>query len=76
MTAEQFAYWLQGFSELNGGPPTAAQWASVKEHLATVFGKVTPPVDTAADMDVRERVLRRIKPDTIARTRLRDTLIC
>lgn len=40
----QFAYWLQGFSELNDEPPTPEQWQSIKEHLATVFKKVTPPL--------------------------------
>jgi len=40
----QFAYWLQGFSELNADPPTPEQWQSIKEHLATVFNKVTPPL--------------------------------
>lgn len=44
MTSEQFAYWLQGYSELNDGPPTKAQWKSIREHLALVFHKVTPPV--------------------------------
>ena len=44
MTAEQFAYWLQGFGELNDGVPSEAQWASIKEHLAQVFVKKTPPV--------------------------------
>ena len=44
MTAEQFAYWLQGFAELNEAPPTAEQWQSIREHLATVFVKVTPPL--------------------------------
>jgi hypothetical protein len=45
VTAEQFAYWLNGFVELESGkPPTDAQWQAVKEHLATVFRKVTPPV--------------------------------
>lgn len=44
MTAEQFAYWFQGFVELNGSPPTEAQWQSIREHLQTVFQKVTPPV--------------------------------
>ena len=44
MTPEQFAYWLQGFAELQQEPPTAEQWKSVKEHLATVFIKVTPPI--------------------------------
>ena len=45
MTAEQFAYWLQGFSELNDGEaPSPAQWSSIQDHLKLVFTKVTPPV--------------------------------
>lgn len=45
MTPEQFAYWLQGFAELSGvAIPTVEQWQSIREHLATVFEKVTPPV--------------------------------
>lgn len=44
MTAEQFAYWFQGFAELSETPPTQAQWDSMREHVATVFKKVTPPV--------------------------------
>lgn len=42
MTAEQFAYWLQGFSELNPGQPSEEQWQAIRDHLATVFDKVTP----------------------------------
>lgn len=42
MTAEQFAYWLQGYAELNEEPPTPEQWKSIREHLARVFNKVTP----------------------------------
>ena len=45
MTSEQFVYWLQGFIELNGGKlPTKEQWASIEDHLKTVFHKVTPTV--------------------------------
>lgn len=46
MTPEQFAYWLQGFAELTEGQaqPSPAQWQAIKDHLATVFGKVTPQV--------------------------------
>lgn len=44
MTTEQFAYWLQGFAELSGERPTVEQWQSVREHLATVFNKVTPEI--------------------------------
>ncbi len=46
MTAEQFTYWLQGFFEMS--PPgvvlTAEQSKMIREHLATVFQKVTPPL--------------------------------
>ncbi|CAM3214990.1 hypothetical protein [Pseudomonas fluorescens] len=46
MTSEQFAYWLQGFVELNPTleRPTPEQWKSIAEHLKTVFVKITPPV--------------------------------
>jgi hypothetical protein len=45
MTEQQFTYWLQGFAELSGDtPPTKAQWKSIREHLATVFVKVTPKI--------------------------------
>lgn len=44
MNSEQFAFWLQGFIELNGSEPTAEQWQSIKDHLKTVFVKVTPEV--------------------------------
>lgn len=44
MTPEQFTYWLQGFVELHGEMPSEAQWKSIKEHLQTVFAKVTPQV--------------------------------
>jgi hypothetical protein len=43
MTASAYCYWLQGFIELHGELPTATQWASIKEHLALVFTKVTKP---------------------------------
>lgn len=47
MNENQFAYWLQGFAELSGdAPPSKAQWKSIREHLALVFNKVTPPVQT------------------------------
>jgi hypothetical protein len=43
MTAEQFAYWLQGFTELTqSAQPTPEQWKSINDHLKTVFVKVTP----------------------------------
>ena len=43
MTPEQFCYWLQGRAELRPDDvPTAEEWQSIREHLATVFHKVTP----------------------------------
>lgn len=48
MTAEQFAYWLNGFIELTEWKqPTPEQWKSICEHVGTVFEKVTPPVSEA-----------------------------
>lgn len=46
MTPEAFAYWLQGFAELNPSleQPTPEPWRSITEHLKTVFVKVTPEV--------------------------------
>jgi hypothetical protein len=55
MDALQFAYWLQGYSELGGDTPTAQQWAAIKGHLALVFKKVTPPVQ-AAPSDLLRRL--------------------
>lgn len=42
MTAEQFAYWLQGFSEITSKVPTDVQWKIIQDHLQLVFKKVTP----------------------------------
>lgn len=42
MTAEQFAYWLQGFSEVGNKGPTEEQWKIIQDHLALVFKKLTP----------------------------------
>lgn len=42
MTAEQFAYWLQGFAEIRGEAPTRDEWKIIQDHLQTVFIKITP----------------------------------
>ena len=52
MTPEQFCYWLNGYTELSNSPPNLVQWESIKQHLATVFTKVTPPVFTMPDRTV------------------------
>jgi hypothetical protein len=45
MNAQEFCYWLQGSSELNPEwVPSPEQWQSIKEHLQTVFVKVTPQI--------------------------------
>jgi hypothetical protein len=38
----QFAYWLQGFAELNEGPPDEAQWKAIRFRLDTVCAKNKP----------------------------------
>lgn len=43
MTPEQFTYWLQGFVEIsNSKSLTETEWKIIKDHLATVFNKITP----------------------------------
>lgn len=45
MNAEQFVYWLRGFTELTSdAQPTPEQWKSITEHLQSVFVKTTAPV--------------------------------
>lgn len=57
MIPEQFAYWLQGFFELQeteGKAPevTPEQAKMIREHLKTVFCKVTPgPAVSGIDFD-------------------------
>ena len=49
MNAEQFVYWLNGYLELSGAQElSAAQVKSVREHLALVLHKVTPPGPAAS----------------------------
>jgi hypothetical protein len=58
MTAEQYAYWLNGFVELTEWKqPTPEQWKSICEHLGTVFNKVTPSVQFRVD-GIRSAELR------------------
>jgi hypothetical protein len=42
MTPEQFCYWLQGFVEIHGNTPSDEEWVVIKDHIKTVFHKVTP----------------------------------
>lgn len=44
MNERDFVYWLQGFAELNGAPPSEQQWAAIQQHLGLVLTKVTPAV--------------------------------
>ena len=45
MNAQDFCFWLHGFTELTRGQtPDPAQWKAIKEHLDLVFKKVTPTV--------------------------------
>lgn len=49
MTPEQFCYWLQGFVENQKEPITFEQWENVRNHLKTVFYKVTPDIGFSND---------------------------
>ena len=65
MNAQDFTYWLQGFAELSGdSPPTKAQWKSIREHLALVFEKRTPPVAATPVIAAEDgnRILRMLDP--------------
>lgn len=49
MNYDQFAYWLQGFVEMNKGKkPTKQQWEMIKDHLNLCFRKITPPLQPYA----------------------------
>ncbi len=76
MDAQQFAYWLQGFAELNDTPPTKAQWESIREHLALVFEKVTPPIRMAPNQPQRQLTkndfLPWVQPQSPTDDRFRD----
>lgn len=75
MTAEQFAYWLQGFVELSADTkqPTEEQWQAIKDHLQTVFVKVTPTItprpslipSTLPRLSQLEEAMRGIPPGTV-----------
>lgn len=46
MNAEQFVYWLNGYLELSGAQElNASQVKSMRDHLALVLHKVTPPFE-------------------------------
>lgn len=46
MNAEQFVYWLNGYLELSGAQEmSSAQLKCVREHIALVLRKVTPPLE-------------------------------
>ena len=42
MSPQDFAYWLQGYSEVCGERPSQSQWVIIQDHLKEVFKKETP----------------------------------
>lgn len=43
MNSQEFAYWLQGFVELQDSDSISdKQWLVIKDHLKLVFDKMTP----------------------------------
>lgn len=55
MSPQRFCDWLQGFAELGGSPPSIGQWNMIKEHLALVYNKVTPPLGSGPSLDDRPK---------------------
>lgn len=55
MTTKQFAYWLQGFFEIND-PQTInkEQTQIIKDHLNLVFDKVTPNRNLNKELEQEE----------------------
>ncbi len=52
MDEKAFCYWLQGFFEMvDPKNLTEAQVKMIKEHLALVFQKVTPPLQKGVLLD-------------------------
>ena len=64
MTPEQFAYWLQGFAEISQKAPTEKEWTIIKDHLATVFNKVTPNRVTSPGPSISPGPINPINPGT------------
>lgn len=60
MDAQQFAYWLNGYVEMGGQPPTPEQWDMIKAHLALVFKKVTPPLKVEGGKNPLQEYLDKI----------------
>lgn len=53
MTAEQFAYWLQGFMEIaNPDSLTRRETQILKDHLNLVFSKKTPERSEGKEVDL------------------------
>ncbi|HEK1349010.1 TPA: hypothetical protein SMQ84_005633 [Pseudomonas aeruginosa] len=65
MTPEQFAYWLQGFVELNGAPPNETQWLQIKDHLKLVFDKQTPTYPAYQSSPIGIGIPRDFKSPTV-----------
>ena len=76
MDAQNFAQWLQGFAELNAEPPTKEQWQSIREHLQTVFTKVTPPVQLPVKPTTDHDLLRKYLDQANKQKRISDGPIC
>lgn len=62
MTPEQFAYWMQGFAELNAIPPSPEQWQSIREHLALVLEKKTPEFQPNRVPDLQRDLMMAMGP--------------
>lgn len=64
MKTQDFCYWLQGYCELNGGPPNSFQWDMIKEHLALVFKKETSLSVANLEESEREKIIKNLTEAT------------
>ncbi len=65
MTSRDFVYWLQGFAELNGAPPSVEQWRQIQHHLNLVFKhEIDPsmPDPTGSLQDAHDGVVPPFRP--------------
>jgi len=70
MEPDEFCRWLQGFAELTKKRPDDEQWQSIKEHLQTVYLKVTPPVKSSPTVDKETLGIVLREPRRVERVRL------
>lgn len=68
-----FCFWLQGFCEIHGNPPTKKQWEMIKEHLEMCFDHAQVQSNEALDKDATADLFWE---NAIHGKPIKDILIC